>query len=517
MRRPPVGALGLCLALTFLPTVLQAQAQGRTCRQVLPSDFRRLVNSMSQEIVYFRDPVRFLCTGDVRLEADSAVVNRATSTVELVGDVVYRDSIRQLTADWANYIGREEQLLARGSTVLRDLVNGAIVEGENLNYLRETETRPLARMIVTGGRPHAIIPPETVTEPDTVATDARIREPDDADPLERREPADLLEPPDLETAPDTTEPPGLASTPDVPTEVWADRMELEGGTLFRSQGDVELERGDMTGAGDSAVFDRAADRMTLTGNAFVRTEEYRLDGDRIDAFLEGEDLREVVSSGAARLASEELNVRAQTVRIGFEGGEVQRLEAWNPDATEGAPRARADARDFRLRADSIDAQADSTGIRELRAVGRAYGERDLQAEAAQDPTEVLPAELAHDWIQGDTVLAFFTRSAAETIAADADAAAAIDAAAQDPAADPAADPAEVEVALERIVVVGGEEDALSLYRMVADDGTGRPAVNFMRASRIILFMEQGDVTRVEAEGPIEGLYLEPVGGEEAGA
>lgn len=489
MRWPPAGALGLCLALTFLPSVLEAQAQGqpqgRTCRQVLPSDFRRMFNAVGQPIIYFRDPVRFLCTGDVRLEADSAVVNRATSTVELVGAVVYQDSIRELTADWANYLGREEQLLARGSAVLRDLVNGAVVEGENLNYLRETDARPVARMVITGGRPHAIIPPETGAAPDTAALDT--------------------------AAPDTAEA-GRASPDldDASTEVWANRMELEGEALFRAQGDVELERGDMTGAGESAVFDRAADRMTLTGNAFVRTEEYRLDGDRIDAFLEGEDLREVLSSGAARLTSAELNVRAQTVRIGFEGGAVRRLEAWNPDAVPTTPRARADARDFRLRADSIDAQADSTGIRELRAVGRAYGEREVQPEEVRDPARVLPAEVARDWIQGDTVLAFFTRAAPEV-----EAAAEVEAV---PAVDLGVDAGEpdAEVALERIVVVGGEEDALSLYRMVGDDGAGRPAVNFMRASRIILFMEQGDVTRVEAEGPIEGLYLEPVGGEEAG-
>lgn len=496
MRRR-VGAIGVCLALTFLPAALEAQApgqaQGRTCRQVLPSDFRRMFNSVGEPIFYFRDPVRFLCTGDVRLEADSAVMNRATSTVELVGAVVYQDSIRELTADWANYLGREEQLLARGSTVLRDLANGAVVEGENLNYLRETDARPVARMIITGGRPHAIIPPDTVAASDTAAP--------------------APESPRLPESPEPRESAERPEEPGVPTEVWADRMELEGETLFRAQGDVELERGEMTGAGQSALFDRAADRMTLTGNAFVRTEEYRLDGDRIDAFLEGEALREVLSSGAARLTSEDLSVRAETVRIGFSGGEVRRLEAWNPGAAPMTRRARADARDFRLRADSIDVQADSAGIRELRAVGRAYGERDVPPEEMQDPAGVLPAEVARDWIQGDTVLAFFTSADAE-IEPGVEVEVVDEVEAVTDADAPEGEAADV--ALERIVVVGGEGDALSLYRMVDDDGAGRPAVNFMRASRIILFMEQGDVTRVEAEGPIEGLYLEPVGGEEAG-
>lgn len=471
MARPrPCGFGGLAaaalatLAIAAVPAPADAQAQtaqSRICRQTLPSDFHRIVNARGQEIFYFRDPVRFLCTGDVVLESDSAVVNRASSAVELVGSVLYRDSTRELRSQWANYLGRMDQLLARDSVVLRDLEGGAVIRGQQLNYLRETDDRPLSRMIITGHRPSAVIP----RRPDTATT------------------VDAAEP--------------IADTSDAPMRVWADRMEVEGSNIFRAQGDVDLERGDMTGVGESAVYDQAAERMTLTGSAAIWNESYRLAGERIDAFLEGEGLREVRSEESVRLTSEELNIFADQLRMAFVAGELERLEAWNPTAGEDGPRARAEARDFRLRADSIDAWADSVGIRELRAVGRAYGERDVTDDLAM--TTALPDAIARDWIQGDTILGFFTH---DTDLADTE-------------QPDTAQPDTARARLERIVAVGGTGPALSLYRM-ADEGSGSVAMNFMKASRIILFMEQGEVERVEAEGPIEGVHLDPTVGEGRG-
>lgn len=491
MRRPRAGAFGLCLALTFAPSLLEAQ--GRTCQQVLPSDFHRIMGARGEAIFYFRDPVRFLCSGNVRLEADSAVVNRGSSTFELVGRVVYRDSTRQLTADWANYLGPQSQLLARGSTVVRDLTSGAVVEGENLNYLRATAERPIARAIVTGGRPHAIIPPQRTAE-------ERARPGDiDGAPEGRGDIPGRVRPVEAAGGPLSLNP----DTASVPTEIWADRMELEGDDLFRAQGNVELERGTMVGGGESAVFDQSAEQMTLTREAFVETDDYRLEGNRIDAFLEGDGLREVHSDGRARVVSEELDVQGERVRIGFDDGRVERLEAWNRTSSPTTPRARADARDFRLRADSIHAQADSVGIRELRAVGRAYGERDVPVDsAAPAPERSVPTALSSDWLQGDTVLAFFAAAAATDLTDATDAT--------------ESEPVDDDVVLERMEVVGGENPALSLYRMASREGDAPPSVNFMSASRIVLFMEQGEVARVEAEGPIEGLYLDPVGREGSG-
>ena len=69
----------------------------------------------------------------------------------------------------------------------------------------------------------------------------------------------------------------------------------------------------------------------------------------------------------------------------------------------------------------------------------------------------------------------------------------------------------METVLERIVVIGGQSPALSLYRMQAERPGDPPSINFLKANRITLFMANGDVTRVDAEGPLDGVYLAPSG------
>lgn len=453
---PRVALFG-ALLLVAIPAL--ATAQERSCRQVLPSDARRLVNAQGQEIIYFRDPVRVLCSGGLRLEADSAIMNRDEGMVQLVGNVFYRDSLRELTSDWANYIGQRDQFLARGNVVLRNPGDGSVVQGDELDYLQRTTTRPVTRMVVRGDRPYAVIPPQ----PDSL---------------------------------------GQVADTAVSTEVWADRMEFEGEEIFRALGAVEIRRGTTTGAGDMAIFDQPAERMTLTGGAHVTTDRYRLEGQRIDAYLSGQELRTVIADRAARVESENLNVEADRVRIGFLEGRLQRMEAWNPEP-DSVPRALADAEGFRLRADSIDARADSLGIEEVRAVGRAYGERDADSLDADAPRAI-----ARDWIQGDTILGFFgRRTVGDTLTLDAT---------PEPGTGGAAATGDsTETVLERIVVIGGRQAALSLYRMRGEEG-GEAAFNFMKATTITLHLENGDVSWVEADGPLDGVYLSPAEEREEG-
>jgi lipopolysaccharide export system protein LptA len=450
---PRLSLLALALVLVSAPAPAAAQQQG--CNQVLPSDFRRVITQTGQEIMYFRDPVRMVCPNGVQIEADSAVMNRTANSLEMVGQVLYRDGDRQLTADWAHYWGRTDELFARGGVVLTDLSDGSVIRGEEFEYQRETAERPASRMVMREGRPHA----------------------------------------ELRRAP----PEGGVAGP--PVQVWADRLELLGETVFEGQGNVELEREDMRGAGDAIRFDQAADHMQLTGTAHVETDDYRLDGDRIDAWMAGNALREVVSEGRARLVGEDLTVRGRHVRIGFVNGDPERIEAWSPSAASGdaarpaggSERAIAISQDFRLRADSIDARSVAGQLREVHAVGRAYGER-----AADTLSVRLPDAISRDWIQGDTIIGYFTRAEP----ADDDAT---------PSADDEGSPRD-RVELERVEVIGGASDALSLYRTEARGAGDNPAVNFTRARRITLFMNGGEVDRVEADGPLEGLYLDPVGG-----
>jgi lipopolysaccharide export system protein LptA len=451
MVRPAVASLGIALVLAAAPSTAQAQ---QVCDQVLRSDFRRVITQSGQEIMYYRNPVRIICTSGVQIEADSAVMNRTANTLEMVGRVLYRDGERQLTSDWAHYVGPTDELFARGSVVLTDRSDGSIITGENFEYRRQTEARPEAHMSMTGGRPHAVLPPGR-----------ELAEGEVLDPI----------------------------------RVWGERMEMLGDRAFIARTDVEIQRGDLRGASDEVRFDQLSERIILTGRAHVETDEYRLDGERIDALVQADTLREVLAEREARLAAEDLTVYGHTILISFADGQPERVEAWNPADAEDAPppalpRAMAISADFQLRADSIDARSDVGRLREVRAVGRAYGEREADTLAVE-----LPDAIARDWIQGDTIIGYF----ADVPAADAPATdvAALDTDMGEPPAD--------ETVLERIEVIGGSSHALSLYRSEDPDGGPSPAVNFMRATRITLFMHEGEVGRVEADGPIEGVYLDP--------
>ncbi len=470
-----VCAFQAVLVLALAPVAAEAQQQ--RCQQVLPSDFRRIVGEAGHEILYFRDPVRMLCTGGVQIEADSAVMNRATNTLEMVGRVLYRDNDQQLTADWARYMGQTDELFARGQVVLTDLADGSVVTGDDFEYRRETEQQPESRMIMRGERPHAVLRP---------ARD------------------------------------GESGEEGVPVLVWSRRMEAFGERLFLAETDVELERGDLRGAANAIRFDQLSDRIILTGAAHVETEEYRLEGERIDALLVGDTLRDVLSEQRARLVAEDLTVRGQNIRIGFVDGQPDRVEAWDPALRRvtgddedgevtppaGAQRAIALSRDFQIRADSIDARSEAGRIREVRAIGRAYGEREADSLSVN-----LPDALARDWIQGDTIVGYFLHPEAETVVpidlADGDVPPRTNG--SEAVAVASGSRASEDAVLDRIEVVGGTSDALSLYRTEASDGGSDPSLNFMRARRITLFMTEGEVTRVEADGPIDGLYLDPTG------
>jgi lipopolysaccharide export system protein LptA len=454
-------------ALLVLPGAAEAQQR---CQQVLPSDLRRMVDAAGNEMIYYRNPVRFLCSGGVEIEADSAAMNSTAQTVELVGSVRYQDGDRQLTAEWARFLARGEELFARDNVILTDLSDGSVITGDDFEYYTQTEQRPESRMIMRGRRPHASLRPAPAPG---------------ADP---------------------------AATPGEPTLVWARRMELIGETIFLAQTDVEIQRGDLVGAAELARFDQAAETMTLTGAAHVETDDYRLDGERIEARMPGNVIHAVTSDRNATLAAEDLTVRGEMIRIGFENGEPEQVEAWTPADRDQSLRAVAISPDFRLRADSIDARSENGRLRRVTAVGTAYGER-----AADTLSVHLPEALSRDWIQGDTIVAFFVDPAEADLASDAREPQGVE---DDPESEDAVVPrapaqgtreSDRPVALERIEVTGTDAPALSLYRSVREGTTSGPSINFMAAKRITLFMSAGEVSRVEADGPLEGMYLDPTG------
>jgi len=299
------------LLVLSLAGPLAGQAAPRTCDTAERANFRRIRTAQGAETIFIQGPTRFLCTGGVEVRADSAVWRRTTGELELIGRVFYRDSTRTLRADWANFLGKTSTLYARGSVLLTDLESGSVVRGQRLQYEQQTEERPQARAIVQGGRPHAILyPAGDSTGPRRGPGGPGMRGPGMGGP-------------------------GVAgndTTP--PIEVDAGWMEFLGTGLFRARDSVTIARGRTDAYADSAEFDQTgagtAARLSLRRRARVVDPQYRLAGDSIDAYMADDQLRDVEAVGQGRLHSQDLEVTAPRLSIGFAAGRFQDMRAWVP-------------------------------------------------------------------------------------------------------------------------------------------------------------------------------------------
>lgn len=311
---------------------------------------------------------------------------------------------------------------------------------------------------------------------------------------------------------------------------------------------------------------RPAGAGVVPGDSATRTEP----GDRVAAG----PVRDSVAGGGARRAGAGVAPRDSATR-GEPGDRIAAglVRDSAADAMGNDLRARALASGFRLISDSIDVRAPGQRVERVIAVGKAYGERTVDTLMAD-----LPEVASHDWLRGDTIIGYLrtdtiapapidtaVQRATETAGQPGTmiaASAANDSAAlatNDPAVramndtiapqDPSGtvspgDSIVVRQVLERIVALGGEGKARSVYRLPEQDSAGagradsvqateeegevavgraqedsvarqqgrgidRPAINYLVAERITLFLEQGQVHTVEAEGPIDGYHLQP--------
>lgn len=466
-------------------------AQDEVC-ELLPGAreaTRRVIGT--DEYYFVSGPARYVCPGEVVLEADSAVANNTLGEVELIGNVFFQDSVKSLTANWAKYLRAEARLLAREEVVLTDRKTGSTIEGTELEYLPANELRTETEAIIMG-RPHAIFHRQAGGEPAPGDTAAE------------------------------------------PLEVDADIMRILGESRFIALGQVELVRGKVRGFAREGEFDQEGHSILLLGEARLEGEGFDLLGERVEAEIDGESLRLVIATGEAALIAEDLDVEGHQLRIFFEGDEVHRLialgaarEALAPDtSSSGAEVAAADpapslalpepvpeqpvitSRDFRLAADSIDVLAPRQELEVVIAVGRASGVR-----AVDSLDYGLPEVISRDWLVGDTITGYFARepdpnpgsSPTPTTPADSAGEVVSDTAAV------ASEPRE-RTTLQRLIAVGEGGGARSLYRM-REKGreTEPPSANYLVANRIVLVMSGGEVSDVEADGPIEGIHLQPAG------
>jgi hypothetical protein len=464
---------------------------GRGTCELLPGarEANRLVLGDGRAMVFISGPAEFVCPGGTTVKADSAVGVPDDGEFEFIGNVYYADTLKTLTTDWARYNRPDARLFARGNVVLTDKESGSVIRGPEMEYQRETPDRPEARAVVRG-RPHATLYERPKSREAAVASTADTAGAA-ADPVATL-PDTLPVAVDTQSVAVASPPPadGGVVRPASPMEVDADRMEILGNRLFHAEGRVEIVRDSTRAWGESADYDQEAGTLVLVGEARVEGTEFTLSADRIDGRLLDGELHEVFARRQAVLTGEDLRVDAPDLRVYFDAGEVNRLVAVM-DSSAG-DRPVAVSREFTLVADSIDAIAPGQELERIVAVGSAYGERVADSLAAG-----LPEAVSRDWLRGDTITGYFTREPLP----------------EEKSAEPPAvegDTAKTRSTLERLVAVGPEGRARSLYRIREEgDATGRPSVNYLVANRITLVMRGGEVQSVEAEGPIEGIHLQP--------
>jgi lipopolysaccharide export system protein LptA len=463
-RGAAAAALAFPVLAAWAGAAPLAAQQGGSCEVIEMREFNQVRRSTPQapDLTFLRGPVLLHCTGGVTIRADSAVIMEwlaRGSEMNLIGSARYGDALKTLDADRINYRSQEAVLDAQGNVVFTDRATGSVILGESMTYLRPAPGRPRSLALIQG-RPRARMYP---------------RPPAGAAPQVDREPVHVV----------------------------SDRMVVEGDTAFRAEGRVELQRLDMRGWADEAVFDEGQDRMELRRNARLETDEYQLFGNRIRADMAGDHLRELLAEQDAALLGQELRLYAPELRMFFADGEVERLVARSGAAAGSAPQAgqageagergvarpTAIAEGYRMIADSIDARAPAQRLETIFAAGEAYVETSVDSIRPE-----VPELLRRDWARGDTIIGHFAEA---------------------PQAAPGAgeNPGSGRV-LRQLVTIGSEGNrARSLVRMREEEGASAEAAGayYLIARRITVDFEGGEVAALDAEGPVRGVHIQPDG------
>jgi hypothetical protein len=233
--------------------------------------------------------------------------------------------------------------------------------------------------------------------------------------------------------------------------------------------------------------------MRLWGLAHLKGENYDVRGDSIYSEIEGDQFRNVLVFRNANIVSEDLDVKGIRLNIAFDSGTVNRLIAVGQkgDSTQtGLAQATAVTPEFTLTADSIDAVAPKQKLEQVTAIGNALG---VRTPDSLDLT--LPESIRNDWLRGDTVIAHFAE-ASDSIKAQR-----------------AKSDSTNDRVLERLIAIGRTgKPATATYRMRAEGDTAvnNFEVGYITAQRITAVFKDGAVHDLDAQGNIQGLYLQPI-------
>jgi hypothetical protein len=271
-----------------------------------------------------------------------------------------------------------------------------------------------------------------------------------------------------------------------PYEVDANHFTIVGDAVFIALGDVEIQRDSLEAFGDTLRYDQESGDLALAGNARIEEETYELTGKTVYLGETPTGAQEVRAVGDAVLLGDQVDLTAPEIRIYLVENALERLVAVRnatpasalattggrdrgapaptpatpapatPGAEDGeTPRQpRAITEEFMLTGDSIEVNSAGEVLENVVAVGSARGE-SLARDSLN--TEDTPEVARKDWMEGQTITAFFRPlpPLVQPLPAE-DSLAAADAPQE----------GQARVTLDRLVAGGG---ARSLYRMTPTD------------------------------------------------
>lgn len=468
---------------------------------------------------------RYLWTcGTATMEADSAIKRDGPRQVELLGAVVYEDSIRTLQSERLLYFQLSDFIIAEENVELVRLTDRSTLTGSRVEFLRA----------VSG-------------------VDAVTTAPDR---------------PTVTFYPTNTESPE-------PFMIESDLAIFAGEDEARFYGDAVIDRTDLNARADSAILTRADGLGVLWGEPWIEGEGIRMEGDSIRFVSENQELEEIHAIGNGYVSGERFEVEAELIDIDLSNREVEQVQAHGEGvsrAVSGSHELWGDSIRFAMFAGQIDTAyaigdavavqsdsswvpppepepvtadsttADSTATDSTAADSTAVDSTASDSTAAAQDTAAVPApeDTAAAPVPADSAATAVPADSAETGADTTEVAAEEDGAAEgdEPAGDeepeeielptdgsanwargdalvaifersetPAADSALAPDPFMRQLVVDG--NASAFYRMVRDSTTStRPSLNYIVARRLQVDFEAGEPAGVEGEHAI-GAFLEP--------
>ena len=273
----------------------------------LEADTRSFTNRdvIGDHVTYLSGRYLWTC-GSATMEADSAIKRDGPQQVELIGRVVYEDTIRTLQSDRLLYFQLSDFVIAEENVELERLVDGSTLSGPRVEFLRAVSG--VDAFTTAPGRPTVTFYPQ----------EGESRE---------------------------------------PFVVEADLAIFAGEDEARFQGDAVIARSDFDARADTAFLTREDGVGLMWGEPWIEAEGIRLEGDTIRFTSENQELETVQALGGGHAAGENFEVTSATIDIELDDREVRHVWAHGEgrgEAVSGSHQLHGDSLHFVMYRSQID-------------------------------------------------------------------------------------------------------------------------------------------------------------------